>query len=207
MGWTIGIGLSIHPSHFCSARAFADKLFEGRGKFVYVLNQWETALQCNVVSHWLGAHIKWSLQGLISNMVDTSIMVLPSPDKLLVTLHWILSLLAGLWFIKQFPCVCRQTADQIELRYGGPTPYITPPTIPPQGLINFGHVLLNFNHFLASDWWNSFQTFAEKLLIWLRSNWGDQLIMDLCVLGPISLTILPTQLKCDGNFILLSSKY
>ena len=29
--------------------------------FVYAPSQWETTLQCNVVSHWLGAYTKWSL--------------------------------------------------------------------------------------------------------------------------------------------------
>ena len=29
--------------------------------FVCAPCQWETTLQCNVVSHWLGANIKWSL--------------------------------------------------------------------------------------------------------------------------------------------------
>ena len=32
-----------------------------RGHFVYAPSQWETTLQCNVVSHWLGAFTKWSL--------------------------------------------------------------------------------------------------------------------------------------------------
>ena len=32
-----------------------------RDQFLYVPSQWETTLQCNVVSHWLGAFIKWSL--------------------------------------------------------------------------------------------------------------------------------------------------
>ena len=32
-----------------------------RDHFVYVPSQWETTLQCNVVSHWLGAYTKWSL--------------------------------------------------------------------------------------------------------------------------------------------------
>ena len=32
-----------------------------RDHFVYTPSQWETALQCNVVSHWLGAYTKWSL--------------------------------------------------------------------------------------------------------------------------------------------------
>ena len=32
-----------------------------RDHFVYAPNQWETTLQCNVVSHWLGAFTRWSL--------------------------------------------------------------------------------------------------------------------------------------------------
>ena len=28
---------------------------------VYASSQWETMLQCNIVSHWLGAYTKWSL--------------------------------------------------------------------------------------------------------------------------------------------------
>ena len=34
--------------------------FYFRDHFVYAPSQWETTLQCNVVSHWLGAHTKWS---------------------------------------------------------------------------------------------------------------------------------------------------
>ena len=33
-----------------------------RDHFVNVSSQWETTLQCNVVSHWLGAYTKWSLK-------------------------------------------------------------------------------------------------------------------------------------------------
>ena len=32
-----------------------------RDHFVNAPNQWETTLQCNVVSHWLGAYTKWPL--------------------------------------------------------------------------------------------------------------------------------------------------
>ena len=32
-----------------------------RERFVYAPSQWETTLQCNVVSHWLGAYTEWSL--------------------------------------------------------------------------------------------------------------------------------------------------
>ena len=31
----------------------------------YAPSQWETTLQCNVVSHWLGAYTKWSLSFMI----------------------------------------------------------------------------------------------------------------------------------------------
>ena len=36
----------------------------GRDHFVYTPSQWETTLQCNVVSHWLGAFTEWSLYGV-----------------------------------------------------------------------------------------------------------------------------------------------
>ena len=32
-----------------------------RDHFVYAPSQWETTLQCDVISHWLDAYIKWSL--------------------------------------------------------------------------------------------------------------------------------------------------
>ena len=35
-----------------------------RDHFVYVPSQWETTLQCNIVSHWLGAYTKRSLNML-----------------------------------------------------------------------------------------------------------------------------------------------
>ena len=34
----------------------------GRDLFVYATSQWETTLHCNVVSHWLGAYTKWTLE-------------------------------------------------------------------------------------------------------------------------------------------------
>ena len=37
-----------------------------RDYFVYAPNQWEMTLQCNVVSHWLGAYTKRSLYHNIS---------------------------------------------------------------------------------------------------------------------------------------------
>ena len=39
-------------------------LYMPRGHFMYAPSQWETTLQCNVVSHWLGAYAEWSLQAL-----------------------------------------------------------------------------------------------------------------------------------------------
>ena len=33
--------------------------------FLYAHSQWEMTLQCNIVSHWLGAHTKWSLYEIV----------------------------------------------------------------------------------------------------------------------------------------------
>ena len=38
-----------------------------RDHFVYEPSQWETTLQCNVVSHWLGAYTKWCLMLHVEN--------------------------------------------------------------------------------------------------------------------------------------------
>ena len=38
------------------------KIWSCRDHFVYAPSQWEMTLQCNVVSQWLGAYIKWSLK-------------------------------------------------------------------------------------------------------------------------------------------------
>ena len=38
-----------------------------RDRFVYALSHWEMMLQCNVVSHWLGAYTKWTLRMLNSS--------------------------------------------------------------------------------------------------------------------------------------------
>ena len=40
---------------------FSRYMFTIRDQFVYAPYQWETTLQCNVVSHWLGTYTKWSL--------------------------------------------------------------------------------------------------------------------------------------------------
>ena len=37
-------------------------LVEYRDHSVYAPSQWKTALHCNAVSHWLGAHTEWSLE-------------------------------------------------------------------------------------------------------------------------------------------------
>ena len=36
---------------------------QGRDQSRFASSQWETSLQCNEVSHWLGAYLDWSLQG------------------------------------------------------------------------------------------------------------------------------------------------
>ena len=38
-----------------------------RDHSVYVPSQWETTLQCNVVSHWLGTYTEWTLETAVSS--------------------------------------------------------------------------------------------------------------------------------------------
>ena len=47
--WGLFLGVQLTKRHYC------------RDHFVYTANQWETTLQCKVVSRWLGAWTKWSL--------------------------------------------------------------------------------------------------------------------------------------------------
>ena len=42
--------------------SWAITLLMGREHFVYTPSQCEMMLQCNIVSHWLGAHTKWPLK-------------------------------------------------------------------------------------------------------------------------------------------------
>ena len=59
-----------------------------RDHFVHAPSQWETTLQCNVVSHWLGACAKWSRH----NTLHRGHLFLPCPvcsrPDLLQTLPW-----------------------------------------------------------------------------------------------------------------------
>ena len=64
--------------------------------------------------------------------------------------------LVNLWLVEPFPCICRQTADQIGLKFGGPTRYGPPPTWLP-----FGLPPLNSYNFVSSDWANRFHAFAN----------------------------------------------
>ena len=61
MYW-LGLGLGnyyiVNWTWLCSQR-------HDRDHFLYVPSQWETTLQCNVVSHWLGTYTKWYLHDLV----------------------------------------------------------------------------------------------------------------------------------------------
>ena len=46
-----------------------------RVHFVYVPSQWETALQGNIVSHWLSAYTTWSLQICLSESMYTPLWI------------------------------------------------------------------------------------------------------------------------------------
>ena len=48
-----------------------------RDHFVYAPSKWETMLQCNVASHWVGAYTKWSLIcTAVFIWIDTSTLLL-----------------------------------------------------------------------------------------------------------------------------------
>ena len=52
----------IELSKLTNTTSWTSWMVYDRDHFVYAPSQWETTLQCNVVSHWLGAYTKWSLQ-------------------------------------------------------------------------------------------------------------------------------------------------
>ena len=47
----------------------------GRDHFAYAPCQWETTLQCNVVSHWMGAYTKWPLLRLCYKRLTIHVVV------------------------------------------------------------------------------------------------------------------------------------
>ena len=53
-----------------------------RDYFVHAASQWETTLQCNVVSHWLAAYTKWSLCCMYLAPMESE------SCHLLSVLHW-----------------------------------------------------------------------------------------------------------------------
>ena len=72
----------------------------------YAPSQSETSLQCNDVSHWLGAHLDWSLCAIImwSTFFTKSSQV--APHSLLVRVRYGVSLLNLFWilFLLQSHC-------------------------------------------------------------------------------------------------------
>ena len=49
-------------SFVCDVSVFIDmQLLSCRDHFVYAPSHWEMALQCNAISHWLGAYTEWSV--------------------------------------------------------------------------------------------------------------------------------------------------
>ena len=64
-----------------------------RDHFVYAPSQWEMMLQCNIVSHWLGACTKWSqswlscwgiLMGISSGALNTGPVLLQRSDTVAI---------------------------------------------------------------------------------------------------------------------------
>ena len=144
VGGTLGMGLSICPS----VGSFIHHNFRG-----------------------FHAFLDKPLMGLLSNLMDTFIMVLLRPIN-----FWSCSneysLFPDLWLVEQFLCICRQTTDQIRLKFGGQMHYGAP-----QAWLTFLHTPLNFYCLLAYNWLNSFCAFANKALIGHGSNLMGQLIM------------------------------
>ena len=58
-------------THICVTRP----QWVNRDHFVYAPSQWETTLQCNVVSHWLGAFRKWTLYSGCSDLLAQDMLV------------------------------------------------------------------------------------------------------------------------------------
>ena len=50
-----------HSSHAYSSTLAMYQFFSEADYFMYAPSQWETSLQCNDASHWLGAYLDWSL--------------------------------------------------------------------------------------------------------------------------------------------------
>ena len=57
---SIFIANALEIPQSCTKLGYEWKITSYR-KLVYTPSQWETTLQCNVVSHWLGAYTNWSL--------------------------------------------------------------------------------------------------------------------------------------------------
>ena len=75
---------------------------------------------------------------------------------------------------KKFLCICRYTADRIELKLG-----VLTRNEPLQVWRTFGQASRNCYCFLATDLLSSFCTFADKPLIRFSSYLVNRLIMDL----------------------------
>ena len=61
------------------------KIDTGRDHFAYAASQWETTLQCNVVSHWLGAYSKWYLNWKNSHQRKSVVIVFKSCQPMMTS--------------------------------------------------------------------------------------------------------------------------
>ena len=75
---------SAHLARYDSAGQVKNN-YTCRDHFVYVPSQWETALQCNVVSHWMGAYKEWTLytnrKFYVQNISQEQAMLLYETDS------------------------------------------------------------------------------------------------------------------------------
>ena len=124
-------------------------------------------------------------------------MGLPRPHWILVTLHWIPTIS---WppnqLVKQVLCICRQSTDQIELKFGSLIHYV---------ISRRDYLWLQL--FLASALLSSFQPSADKLcihtficiIIGLNSDLVDKLIRGLPRPAWILIMLFQIPAFNDGN--------
>ena len=105
-----------------------------------------------------------------SNLLDTFIVVLTRLDELLVMCHWIPTI--------SWPLIGQAVSMHLQTNKWLNWAKIWLAILLQASLawLTFGQIPLNSHHFLASDWWGSFCSFSDKLLLWLSWNLVSKLI-------------------------------
>ena len=86
-----------------------------RDHFVYAPRQWETTLQCNVVSHWLGACTEWSLYTPITRPWEGDMWCIFLAQCMLYSLTWRMQYPVRLGRLAHVPSKCWEATCGREL--------------------------------------------------------------------------------------------